>query len=154
MAAIVRDDAALDEIRPLVVALKAHHAAVAPEFGPTRADDDCWAMTRERYARALAAGDGALFVARGTTGDVVGFAFVTPAPASADWPGEALELEDLAVAADVRGAGLGRALLAAVREHAAGREVRLTVLDANAGARRFYAREGFVERARELVSPS
>lgn len=154
MAAIARDDAALDEIRPLVLALKTHHAAIAPEFGPPRDDDDCWAMTRERYARSLAAADGALFVARGTTGGVVGFAFVKPAPVSADWPGEALELEDLAVAPAARGGGLGRELVAAVREHAAGREVRLTVLDANAGARRFYAREGFVGRARELVSPA
>ncbi len=100
---ISRDDGALDELRPLVLAL------------------------------------------------VAGFAFAAPTPASPDWPGEALELEDLAVAAEVRGAGVGQRLLAAVRDHAGDREIRLMVPDVNAGARRFYAREGFVERAREFV---
>jgi GNAT superfamily N-acetyltransferase len=151
MTEIARDDGALDELRPLVLALKAQHAQIAPELGPVRDDDGCWALTRERYAARLASGEGALFVARAGDGRVVGFAFAAPAAASADWPGDALELEDLAVVPGARGGGLGRRLLAAVREHAAGRELRLTVLDANAGARRFYAREGFVGRARELV---
>jgi ribosomal protein S18 acetylase RimI-like enzyme len=151
MTEITRDDGALDELRPLVLALKAHHGQVAPDLGPVRDDDVCWALTRERYAERLATGEGALFVARGADGRVAGFAFAAPAAVSADWPGEALELEDLAVAPDVRGGGVGGRLLAAVRDHAGGREVRLTVLDANTGARRFYAREGFVERARELV---
>jgi len=148
---VLRDDGALGELRPLVLALRDHHAAVAPEFGPVRDDDACWVMTRDRYARALAAGDGALFVARGAGGPPLGFAFASAAAPSPDWPTVAVVVEDIAVAADARGVGLGAGLLAAVRAHAGDRELRLSVLEANHGARRFYAREGFVGLARELV---
>ena len=150
---VERDDAALDELRPLVLALKAHHAAVAPELGPVRDDDDCWAHTRAGYAEALERSDGALFVARRPTGELVGFAFVLAASPLGDWDRPAVEVEDIVVSEQARGLGAGRRLLGAVREHAAGRDVRLGVLEANEAARRFYEREGFVPFVRQLLLP-
>lgn len=54
---------------------------------------------------------------------------------------------DISLFADARGLGIGRALLAAAQHDAArhGRGLRLHVLLHNAGARRLYARLGFVE---------
>jgi ribosomal protein S18 acetylase RimI-like enzyme len=152
--AVERDDSALDELRPLVVALKVHHAALAPELGPVRSDDDCWEHTRAGYARALAQEDGALFVARHRDSDeLVGFAFALAASELGDWDRTAVEIEDIVVDENARGLGVGRRLLAAVREHAAGRDVRLGVLEANTAALRFYEREGFVPFVRQLLLP-
>ncbi len=141
---------ALDDLRPLVCSLKNHHRDVAPELGDVRDDDDFWAIKRSQYVRQMDEQSGVLLVARTDDGTAAGYAFVVDAPDSPTWPGAAVHVEDLAVAPHARGAGLGRRLMDAVREHAAGREVRLYVLAANPGARRFYERAGFVERVIEV----
>jgi GNAT superfamily N-acetyltransferase len=51
------------------------------------------------------------------------------------------------LAPELRGRGIGHAMLATVKARAAGR-LRLWTFVANEGARRFYAREGFVEAVR------
>lgn len=59
---------------------------------------------------------------------------------------DGVEVCALYVAPDARSAGVGRTLLQAAKQ---GRDrLRLQVLERNAGARRFYTREGFVEIAR------
>lgn len=138
---------AIDDVRPLVLALKAHHAAVAPELGEVRDDEAFWAIKRAQYTRLIAEQGGALLVARTDDGAVAGYAFVVDATDSPTWPEPAVHVEDLSVAPHARGAGLGGRLMDAIHAHAGGREVRLFVLADNARARRFSAREGFVERA-------
>lgn len=49
-----------------------------------------------------------------------------------------------------QGQGLGRALLAEAKAEAEAGVLRLWVLEANAAARAFYARQGFVEAARSM----
>ena len=137
---------AIEDVRALVLALKAHHADVAPELGDVRDDEEFWAIKRAQYAQQMAERGGTLLVARTDDGAVVGFAFVVDEAVSPTWPGVAVHVEDLSVAPHARGAGLGGRLMDAIHAHAAGREVRLFVLAQNARARRFYAREGFVER--------
>jgi ribosomal protein S18 acetylase RimI-like enzyme len=44
--------------------------------------------------------------------------------------------------------------MAAVRDHAGPREVRLFVLHANTDALRFYEREGFVARVLDMALPA
>lgn len=53
------------------------------------------------------------------------------------------QLRAMFVRRDVRGMGVGQALLAAARS-GSGREMVLNVAKSNMGARRFYARNGFV----------
>jgi len=61
------------------------------------------------------------------------------------WP----YVDNLHVAPDLRGAGVGRALMGAACEQAqGGGRLWLTVLASNTGARRFYTRLGGVEGAR------
>ncbi len=87
--------------------------------------------------RAFVAGkiDGGEVIVAETGGAVAGFL-----ARDGDWVG------CLYVAAAARGRGVGRARLdAAKAAHPEG--LRLWTFQANAGARRFYAREGFVETA-------
>lgn len=141
---------ALDDLRELTCALKTHHFDLAPELGDVRDDDEFWAIKRAQYERQLAEQGGALFVARTDDGGAVAYAFAVDAVASPTWPADAVFVEDVSVAPHARGAGLGAQLIDAIRAHAAGREVRLYVLAANTGARRFYEREGFAERVIEV----
>ena len=83
-------------------------------------------------------------------GEVAGFALVrqehTP-PYPCMVPHEFCFLLDLSVAPKARGTGVGSALLSAVKRWATERGldyVELNVLSNNAGAKRLYAREGFV----------
>lgn len=148
---VERDASAVGALRALVCQLKAHQATVAPELGPVRDDEECWAITRAKYERQLAQHDGALFVARSLDRRLIGFAFVAGARELGDWAIEAVTIEDIVVEPPWRGRGVGQALLAAAREHAGGRELHLSVLEANLDARRFYGREGFVPFLRVLA---
>jgi GNAT superfamily N-acetyltransferase len=140
---IAREDHAVDEVRELICALKEHHGSLSPELGPVRGDNEFWAIKRAQYLRQLAEEDGALFVARDDEGAPVGFAFAAATRDSPTWDLPAVRLEDLVVAPQARGSGTGAQLMAAVRAWAGPREIRLHVLAANAGALRFYEREGF-----------
>ena len=81
-------------------------------------------------------------------GRPVGYAMLRVVPGAPTWDiGERLvELESLSVAEDVRGGRIGAELISAVRavaaEAGAGR-LAVSVAQANEGALRFYAREGF-----------
>jgi GNAT superfamily N-acetyltransferase len=65
-------------------------------------------------------------------------------------------LETLVISDDARGAGMGRALLAAAREHLADwgvRVMKISVVAGNEGALRFYRREGAADFLQTLVVP-
>jgi ribosomal protein S18 acetylase RimI-like enzyme len=138
----------LDAVEPLWLALRDHHAAIAPELGPIRDDEDSWAFRRRMYERWLQEADGRILVAR-ENGSLAGYAFLrTNWREGPSWIGRrrALEVETLSVAPTARGTGVGRALLDRARaiHDAEGYEgLWLVAVAANVGALRFYEREGF-----------
>lgn len=143
----------VDELRPLWLALVAHHGAVAPDMGPVRDDEDAWARRRDHYERQLAKPGAFVLVAR-DEGRAVGYALVAPEEGSATWPVPWLEIDSLSLLPEARGQGLGRALLERVQAEAPDAELRLYVVSANEDARRFYAREGFEPVVHVLRRPS
>jgi GNAT superfamily N-acetyltransferase len=147
---IVRGGAELlDAVRPLWLALRDHHGAVAPERGPLRDDASSWSRRRADYERWLVQDGGFVLLARdGADGSVLAYAFVRGEDVKATtWQDmRVLELETLSVTPQARGRGVGAALLARVREirDAEGYDdIWLTAVAQNAGALRFYEREGF-----------
>jgi GNAT superfamily N-acetyltransferase len=139
----------VDELRPLWLALKHHHAAVLPSEGEPRSDEDGWAIRRGNY-REWINEDGAFFtVARTPTDGVpVAYAFTTMLHAGPTWPTPARigYVESLVVAPTARGTGLGRRMLQAVWDQAetvGATEIRLGVIAANASGRAFYEALGF-----------
>jgi ribosomal protein S18 acetylase RimI-like enzyme len=138
----------LDDVRPLWLALRTHHNAIAPELGPVRDDEDSWRRRRAQYRGWLADPRAFILIARHRT-HAVGYAFARVDEASSPtWRGEHtyLDLETLSVLPEARGAGVGRRLIALVREEVERRgyeELRLTAVATNRDALRFYEREGF-----------
>lgn len=143
----------LDEVRELYLEMRDHHAAIAPHFGPVRPDDDAWARRTSSYLRWL--GDDPLahvLVAREPAGGAaVGYAFTHVAEGMPGWsePARLGVVDTLAVTETRRGEGIGRLLLDGVYAHLAPHgisTVSLDVVATNAGARRFYEREGLTPR--------
>src|SRR3954471_4712632 len=108
---------ALDELEPLWSCMRERHGGIGPAWiGPTRERAESWSRRRADYARWLDE-DALVLVAR-NGGRAVGYAFVTLGESdSSTWQleGRTAELESLAVLPEARGAGVGAALLAAVR---------------------------------------
>lgn len=134
----------VDELRPLWLALVAHHGKVAASMGPVRDDEDSWTRRRAHYERQLAR-DGAFVLVARRGGRAVGYALVTIEAASPTWsePDGWADIDSLAVLPEGRGGGLGRRLVDRVQEEAGDRELRLFAMAENAEALRFYERHGF-----------
>jgi ribosomal protein S18 acetylase RimI-like enzyme len=96
------------------------------------------ALWRER----LAGGDMRVVVAEAE--EPLGFCAYGPTTDADLEPGNSVQVFNLHVRSDLRGQGVGRALLAPVMEAVAapGRDVCLWVLEGNSAARRFYERLG------------
>jgi ribosomal protein S18 acetylase RimI-like enzyme len=131
--------AGIDDLAPLFAALSDRHAAVGPAYLPPRRDPQVvWPLVRAEHL----AGDPVLLRA-GADGYV--WATIT-GEGEEPWTARPVgHVEELVVRDGARGGGLGAALLHAA--HAALRErgceaVELEVLEGNADAARFYAREG------------
>jgi ribosomal protein S18 acetylase RimI-like enzyme len=75
----------------------------------------------------------------------LGYALVWIHEGSPTWiePERYAVVQDVAVAAEAQGSGIGRALLDRVHDESGCEIVELTVLSANAPAQRFYERIGF-----------
>jgi ribosomal protein S18 acetylase RimI-like enzyme len=132
------DPEALEDLRPLALALAAHVRGLDIGVGPVRPDDEFWA----RLAPGLA---GAQVLVARDGGAAVGAAVVRLGSA---WGTRAstdptVDIELLAVLPEARGRGVGHALLEALRAAHPGADATLGVPTVNVGARRFYAREGF-----------
>jgi ribosomal protein S18 acetylase RimI-like enzyme len=145
---IVRSGASqIDELQPLWLALREHHASVTPAWGALRPPAESWARRRETYVDILAEG-GVCFLAV-EDGTVAGFALCEREEGGSptwQWPPDFLSIVDLVVLAKYRRRGLGTALLHAVEEEARAREVAAVAVNAaapNAAARRFYERHGY-----------
>ena len=135
---------AIDELRPLWLAMVHHHAAVTPDLGPVRDDEDSWARRRAHYERQLALPGAFVLVAR-LDGAAVGYALVTLEEGSPTWaePPDWAEIDSLSLLPEARGRGVGRRLIERAQAEVGDRELRLFVMRGNADARRFYEREGF-----------
>jgi GNAT superfamily N-acetyltransferase len=138
----------LDAVRPLWLALRTHHGAIAPQMGPIRDDEDSWRRRRAQYEGWLAEERNFLLLAR-RRGRAVGYAFArVEDQTSPTWDGEktALDLETLSVLPEARGGGVGARLIALVREEVELRgydRLTLAAIATNRDALRFYEREGF-----------
>jgi ribosomal protein S18 acetylase RimI-like enzyme len=135
---------AIDEIEPLWLTLKNHHGACTPDLA-IHDDTASWAMRREEYREWLAEDGAFLLVARGSDGNTLGYTLVRTHGPSPTWvqPRRYAIVQDIAVAADAQGCGLGRRLIDRVHDESDCDTVELAVLDANEPATRFYERLGF-----------
>jgi ribosomal protein S18 acetylase RimI-like enzyme len=136
----------LDALRSLVVDLQDHERDFAPESFTGEAIVDAYVP----YLLERALGSGRVLMAD-EAGVVVGFvAIVVSKRFEPDDPDEFhVEVAELSVTPEARGRGIGRTLVDAAVEHARAIEaptVRLRVDARNRGARRFYEREGFLEK--------
>jgi GNAT superfamily N-acetyltransferase len=106
----------------------------------------------QRLARVRGEGVGEVFVAADAHGRVLGWTHVVPRLHLEESP--FAELAGLVVGDGARGAGVGAALLSAAEQWARGHgfahfRVRSNVVRER--AHRFYLREGYVERKRQVV---
>ena len=138
----------LPELEPLFRELYEHHVALSPRLAglDARTPSEAWERRCERYEQWLATADAFLLVAERAERRL-GYVLVGLAEGYQTWRSaeRVAEVHELVVAADVRGGGIGTALLdGAERQlHADGiREYRLLVIAANDDARRFYERRG------------
>ena len=139
--------AELDRLEPLWSALRLHHAAIAPSFGPPRKRADSWLRRRGEYERWLAEPRAFALVAERSC-ELLGYAMVHTRRGSPTWPlsEPAAELETLAVLPSERRQGIGTALLDAVQAELAASGITalsLLVVAGNDEALRFYERYGF-----------
>ena len=144
----------IDELEPLWHELVRHHASVMRALGPPRERADAWARRRPHYEELLAK-PGAFALIAERDGTPVGYAMVEPSRPSQSWQVDrAATLETLVVVPAERGAGVGSALIDAVRERvgAAGvTHLSLGVVATNERAIRFYRRHGFEPAFLELL---
>lgn len=139
----------LDAPRALWLSLRDHHHAIAPELGAIREDEDTWTRRRAQYAAWLAEGDGAFLLVARRGDQVLAYAFIRPVQrTSTTWATEhrELDIETLSVSSEARGSGIGARMIALVREEVARGGyggLQVTAIAQNAGALRFYEREGF-----------
>ncbi|HEX4753112.1 MAG TPA: GNAT family N-acetyltransferase [Solirubrobacterales bacterium] len=142
---VTADADRLDEIEPIWRSLSDHHAELTPAELPVRPSAEGWPLRRERYERSLAGG-AALLIAQDDEG-AIGYALAHPTTATVNLAVDrVLEVETVAVLPAARGAGVGGALMDAVRGVAAElgvEHLQLAVRTANEGALRFYERQGF-----------
>jgi GNAT superfamily N-acetyltransferase len=140
----------IDELEPLWLTLKNHHSACTPGE-PVHDDAASWRQRREEYLDWLAEEGSFVLVAR-HDGRAVGYALVLVYAGSPTWiePQRFAVVQDLAVAADVQGGGIGRELLDRVHDESGCDVVELAVLLANEPALRFYERLGFQPRVQTL----
>jgi GNAT superfamily N-acetyltransferase len=150
--------ASLDRVKPLWLAMVAHHRAVSDL--KVREPGETWRRRRAEYAAWLESGDAFILLAVPEGGgDAEGYAAVRVHRATSptfDLGERVGDLESLAVAEPARGTGVGTKLIAAARERLRADGVEhwlVSVVDANPDARRLYEREGFRPFFSSLVAP-
>jgi ribosomal protein S18 acetylase RimI-like enzyme len=149
----------VDALAPLWMGMVEHHRAVVAGRVPVRAADEAWERRRREYVSWLEDGSGLLFLARREgADDVVGYAMcrLLPSGPTFDLGPVRGDVESLAVSAAARGAGVGTALLSAVRAELERRGCRhwsISVATDNAAAVRLYERFGFRSLVQMMHAP-
>lgn len=140
----------VDVLAPLYVHLHEHQIGAAPNLGgmlPARSADEAWQRRRPNYLAWLERPTGFALLAH-LAGAPVGYALGSIESGYNGWAaaGDAVGVvHDLVVAPQVRGRGVGSALLDAAEGELAHRGVaayRLNVIAANTDAVRFYEQRG------------
>jgi ribosomal protein S18 acetylase RimI-like enzyme len=136
----------LDEVVALWAALQDHHAAL-DDMPPVRTLEESWRRRRRQYERWLGGGSARLFLAV-RDGRAVGYLMLRfgDGPNTWDLGERSAEVETLAVLADERSGGVGRALMdaaVAAAEADGVTAIGVGVAYTNADAIRFYERHGF-----------
>jgi ribosomal protein S18 acetylase RimI-like enzyme len=148
MQVIQGDPSRIEELQPLWLALREHHASVTGHWGPLRPADESWRRRRADHEAILAEG-GVLLLAVSDEDELLGYAMCEQEQGGSPtwaWPADFLAIVDLVVLPDHRGRGVGEALLQAAEDEARSRGVAaldLMVAAPNEGARRFYERHDF-----------
>jgi ribosomal protein S18 acetylase RimI-like enzyme len=152
----------LDRLEPLWAQLLAHHVEEAPHLvalGSVCSPADSWRLRKAEYLDWLQAPLTKVLVAVDED-RLLGYAVVRVIDISEShhwlWGDRMGILETLVVDGDARGAGLGRALIEAARDHVAdqsGAVMQIAVMAGNGGALRFYQREGALDLIQTLVMP-
>jgi ribosomal protein S18 acetylase RimI-like enzyme len=151
----------VDLLKPLWLQLDAHHRQVGRHLSAAasvREPADSWRVRRDKYAKWMRSPLTRAFIAGG--GDpLMGYAMVRVIESAGSWQwGERVgQLETLVVDADVRGAGIGQALVSAARSHLAQHGIQfmnISVLAGNDAAARFYEREGATALLQTVVMPT
>ena len=142
----------VDALEPLWVAVHHRHAESMPELRPYVTDAETWAARRALYAELLDKPDTVLLLAH-AGGALVGYGLAHVMVAGDTWladtwvtGGRVGEIESLSVRPDLRGAGIGTALLDGLERALADDGVTdlvLGVLPGNDAARRLYERRGY-----------
>jgi len=139
----------LDSLAPLWMAMVEHHRTVVAGRVPVRPAPEAWERRRHEYVTWLRDGSGLLFLAhREGAADVIGYAVCRLLPSGPTFDLGAVrgDVESLAVSPRARGAGVGTALLSAVRAELERRGCEhwsISVAADNTDAVRLYERVGF-----------
>ena len=136
----------VERLEPLWRALWAHHVAL-PEMPPTRTAEAAWEIRSRQYRDWLTRDEYTLLLAE-RDGRAVGYAVVSIGDGGVTWDvgAKAAEIETLSVLETERGSGVGKALMDAAEEVANEAGVGTLIVGVahtNAGALRFYEREGY-----------
>lgn len=141
------DTAEIELVEPLWNALREHHTGLAPTLDSPRPREESWARRRAQYETWMAE-PGSFILLAEQAGRPIGYTMVHLRSASPTWSSseQAGEIETLSVLPEMRGRGIGTALLQAVRERLEPLglgELSLHVIFGNDDATRFYERHGF-----------
>jgi GNAT superfamily N-acetyltransferase len=146
-----RSPTVLVTLEPLYRSLHDHQIAVAPELAhlPARKPEDAWRRRLLRYQDWMAR-PGAFVLLASRKEEPVGYAIASLAIGYQGWHSKDRvgELHDLVVTPDQRGKGIGSAILNRAEKELStigAREIRLSVIAANADAIRFYRERGMSE---------
>jgi ribosomal protein S18 acetylase RimI-like enzyme len=150
----------IDRLEQLWGQLLAHHNEAAGHLAalaPVRSPEDSWRLRRDLYLAWLKEPHTAVLLAT-DEGRPLGYAVVrvVGSPGSWQWGDRVGVLETLVVADEVRGLGVGQALLRMARERLARLDVqvvKISVMAGNDSALRFYRREGALDFTTTLVMP-
>ena len=149
----------LDELKPVWRSLYEHHLRLTPHLRErSRGMEQAWAMRRQAEQEWLIKEPLSFVLAAQSDDAYLGYAFVRVRPTefATSWSASdpLAELSILAVLPQVRGQGVGMALLDAVEARLQGLGVEdmvISVVTTNVDAMRLYERRGAVEFVTELV---
>jgi ribosomal protein S18 acetylase RimI-like enzyme len=148
----VGDDADLDAVAPLWIAVHHQHTQTMPELAPYVGDDETWRVRRALYEELLAKPDTLLLMVV-VDDRAVGYALAHVLDRDDTWIPDTWvtgprigEIESLSVLPELRGSGIGSELLDRLEAHLRERGVEDLILGALAGnvdAIRLYERRGY-----------